>query len=308
MKAFVLAAGEGLRLRPLTLERPKALLPILDRPQLAWVMSALVKAGIDEIVINAHHHAHAIAKESQRLGLQLGVRVALSVEFEQPLGTAGALRFASAQLRERFVLINSDLATDVPIADIIAAHESADAAATLLAVRSESQADLIVDDSEVSALVDRREQMRPGMVYGGIGVFEPEVIELIPEGPNGLYETVFVPLVKEERVAAFEWDGYWLDTGSPINYQRANLDALSGARRHLPPVVEEPLVSDGSRYIGAHAEVSDVSIRESVVGSRAKIAPGSRLERCIVWDNARVPRGEYRDEVITESRIVGVIQ
>lgn len=271
-------------------------------------MSALVKAGIDEIVINAHHHAHAIAKESQRLGLQLGVRVALSVEFEQPLGTAGALRFASAQLRERFVLINSDLATDVPIADIIAVHESADAAATLLAVRSESQADLIVDDSEVSALVDRREQMRPGMVYGGIGVFEPEVIELIPEGPNGLYETVFVPLVKEERVAAFEWDGYWLDTGSPINYQRANLDALSGARRHLPPVVEEPLVSDGSRYIGAHAEVSDVSIRESVVGSRAKIAPGSRLERCIVWDNARVPRGEYRDEVITESRIVGVIQ
>jgi NDP-sugar pyrophosphorylase family protein len=301
--AVVLAAGNGTRMAPLTPERPKALLPTLDRSQLSWVLGALGRAGIDRAFVNAAAGADqieaAVAAESRRRPMGLAV----SREDAGPLGTAGALKALAAELTGTFVVANADIATDFPIEHLIEAHHSARAPATLLAIPAEDGADLILEESWVIDLIDRRELVRSGHRYGGVAVLEPEVLALIPAGVSGLYETVMTGLIRSHQgLAALEWAGYWLDLATPRDHLQANLDVLSGRRD--PKAVTEATAEgcgrfDVQAYVGRGAVVAETELRHSIVGHDARLEPGARLERCVVWDGARVPRGNYRDAIIT---------
>lgn len=297
-----------MRMRPLSEERPKSLLPVLDVPLLAWQLHRLSSAGIERAWVNAHWHAESIERAVTQVGPNLGMDLSLSLEADEPLGTAGALRRLAPHLTEAFLVANADADTDVPFERLVAAHRSAAAAATLLAVPVEQEADFVVEESWVAGLVDRHDPPVSGHRYGGIGVFEPEILRLVPEGPSGLYETVMHGLAVEGRaMAVLEWDGYWRDVGTPAAYLRANLDALSGtlgdeglhSALGLVPLWRDDLV-----YLGVGSRVEGAHLRHSIVGSKAKVAPGTSLERCVVWDGAEPARGDYRDCVITQTRVV----
>lgn len=307
MIGVVLAAGSGGRMRPLAHERAKPLLPLLDLPLAVWAFARLGAADVSDAWINAHFDSEEIETRALRAAKDLGMKVGISRESSGPLGTAGALRNISEHLTEAFVVMNADVACNAPIERLIEAHRSAKAMVTLLTVATDDQADFVLDQGWVADVVDRRDQLRAGHQYGGIGIFEPEILDAIPAGVSGLYETVLRPMILQGRsIAAFEWQGYWMDVGTPSAYLAANLDALSGAIDDAPvrSLRGKPFRRDAQAYVGEGASVDDVELRHSVVGSGARVAPGTRLVRSIVWDGVAVPKGEYRESILTKERVV----
>ncbi|MGH2719123.1 MAG: sugar phosphate nucleotidyltransferase [Actinomycetota bacterium] len=306
--AVVLAAGKGTRMAPLSPERPKALLPTLDTPQLAWVIASVARAGAEQVFVNCHEGCDQIVAAAEEASHRMPVSISISQEQTAPLGTSGALRAIAPELTGTFLVANADIATDFPIERLIQAHRSARAPATLLAIPAEDGADLILEESWVIDLIDRREQVRSGHRYGGVAVLEPEVLELIQPGVSGLYESVMKGLVQTHQgLAALEWDGYWVDLARPRDHLKVNLDVLAGRRD--PKAVSEAVTEDCERwdvvaYVGQGAAVDDVDLRHTVVGRGARIAPGSRLERCVVWDGARLERGNYREAIVTPTQVV----
>ena len=306
MLAVVLAAGMGTRLAPLSAELPKALVPTLDTPQLAWVLAGLRRAGLERVWVNAHAGSEAIASVAAQEAARSEMTIGVSHEREAPLGTAGALKPIAGELTEAFVVANADIATDLAVERLIEAHQSARAAATVLAIPVEDEADFALEQSWVFDLIDRREEIRSGHRYGGLAIFEPEVLAYVPEGESGLYETVFKGLLRDHRgFAALEWDGYWLDIATPRDHLKANLDVLAGMRD--PKLANEVTGEAWERwdvmaFVGEGTSVEDTDLRHCVVGKGATVAPGSRLERCVVWAGAHLPRGDYRDTIVTPNR------
>lgn len=307
MIGVVLAAGAGTRMRPLSLERPKALIPTLGVPQLAWVLARIRIAEIERAWINAHFFIDQMESRVRSISDEFDMELLISHESDRPLGTAGALRKLADDLGETFVVISADVATNFPVDRLIEAHKSSGASATLLGIPTESDADFLTEEGWVVDLVDRRNAVRPGHLYGNLGVFEPEVLAYIPDGATGLYETVFTGLTRDGRgVAAVEWDGYWLNIGSPSEHLDANLDALSGllSSQDIDPILDGAMRRDATAFVGAGAEVEGAELRHAIVGAGAKIASRARLERCVVWEGAEVVAGEYRDAIITPTQVV----
>jgi mannose-1-phosphate guanylyltransferase len=352
----VLAAGKGKRMHPLSAERPKALLPTLDVPQLTWALAGLKAAGVRRAWVNARGASGArtdesdISREVERAAAALDLDVEVSLEPEEPLGTAGALGQLRSELDETFLLVNADVASSVPLGRLVEAHRASGAPATLAGIPTGDRADLVAEDGWVVQLVDRERRAGAGHIYAGIGVFEPAVLDYVPDGVSHLFDTVMSGLVRDAGVrglSMFEWDGFWSDLADPAAYLRVNLEALRGA---LDGVVGEPGAAvregvargpsegardgapkgspcsmavglpdvsglwgpvqrwDGHAYVGPGAEVEDVELVQTVVGAGARVEPGTRLERCVVWDGAVVERGVYSSSVLTRRGVVEVTE
>jgi NDP-sugar pyrophosphorylase family protein len=291
---------------PLNAELPKALVPTLDVSQLAWVLAGLRRAGLDRVWVNAHADYEVVERVAAQEAARRDMGISVSHERAVALGTAGALKPIAGELSEAFLVANADIATDLAVERLIEAHRSARAAATVLAIPVEDEADFALEQSWVFDLIDRREEIRSGHRYGGMAIFEPEVLSYVPEGESGLYETVFKGLVRDHKgFAALEWNGYWLDIATPKDHLKANLDVLAGMRD--PKLATEAAGEvcerwDVMAFVGEEASVEDVDLLHSVVGRKATVAPGSRLERCVVWSGAHLPRGDYRDTIVTPGR------
>ncbi|MEA2593430.1 MAG: mannose-phosphate guanylyltransferase, partial [Actinomycetota bacterium] len=160
MLAVVLAAGKGSRMAPLNAELPKALVPTLDTPQLAWVLAGLRRAGLDRVWVNAHADHEAIDRSVAHEAARREMTISVSRERDVALGTAGALKPIAGELTEAFLVANADIATDLAVERLIEAHRSAKAAATVLAIPVEDEADFALEQSWVFDLIDRREEVR----------------------------------------------------------------------------------------------------------------------------------------------------
>lgn len=307
MLGVILAAGKGTRMAPLTPERLKAVLPTFDAPQLSWVLGSLARAGVQRAWVNTHDAPEQVARVVGQQEAQRGMTIQVSHEKEVALGTAGALRALAGVLTEPFIVANADVACDLPVERLIEAHRSARSLATLLAIPVANDADFYLDELWVGDLIDRREEVRAGHRYGGVAVFDPAVLAYVPEGESGIYETIMKGLLRDGRgIAALEWDGYWMDIATPGDHLQANMDVLAGRRdpRTIAETVGEACQRwDVQAYVGTGAVVEDVDLRHVVVGRNAHIAPGSELERCVVWDGAKVPRGRFREAIITQTQV-----
>lgn len=308
MIGVVLAAGAGLRMRPLSQLQPKPLLPILDTPMLGWAIARLAAGGVSKVFVNSHNEHERIRDVARTSGEKLGVEMHVSHESDLPLGTAGALH--AFDLQSTFVLTNADSVLDLPVSKIVEAHRSAKGVATLVAVASPDEADLVVDEGWVGELIDRKSEMRTGHRYAGLGVFEVEVLQLIPPGTSGLFETVMEGAMRESLgLSVFEWNGYFRDVGTPTDHLWVNVDALSEPLADLgvPRLLgDAPSRSDAMAYVGSGAETEDVELRHTIVGAGAHIERGSKLERCVVWEGAQVKRGEYLDSIFTGKRVIRI--
>src|SRR2546423_1768519 len=182
MQALILVGGEGTRLRPLTETVPKPVIPLAGRPLLGYMISWLGEHGVDEVVLACGFKADRVREV---LG-EGGAPRLRYVEEPEPLGTAGAIRFAAEHLQGRFLALNGDTLTDLDISALLAFHERSGAVATqgLYPVPDATGYGLVSHDDGGAVLefIEKPDRPRPGAINAGIYVLEPEVLDLIPEG------------------------------------------------------------------------------------------------------------------------------
>lgn len=303
-RAVLLVGGKGTRLRPLTYQRPKALIPLLDEPLIAFELRLLARYGITDIVLACGYKAELLEGflgDGSRWGVQLTY-----VEDPVPLGTAGAIKNVQTHIDGPFVCMNGDLVYDVDLAELTAAHVSRGAMVTfcLRRVTDIRRFGLIRSDDAgwVTDFLEKQEQDETGRntVNSGVYVMSPEVLEYIPKGEEYSNETQLFPgLLREGRpllghVPAAQ--GYWADVGTIDSYRDTTRDLLHGAVPWLPVGVSaEAVVSEGATLVapvmvGAGATVGRGATvgPDVVVGARASVGQGAVVAESILWDNAQV--------------------
>ena len=301
MFAVVLVGGFGTRLRPLTNDVPKPMLPIVHRPMIVRLVERLAAGGVTDVVLalGFKPEPFAAAFPDGRVDGLPDVRVQYAVEPE-PLDTGGAIAFAArhAGVDDTFVVANGDVITDLDVGALIAAHRRIGREATihLTPVDDPSAFGVVETDGEIVCRFV--EKPVPGetdsnLINGGTYVFEPTVLDLIADGQRvSIERAIFPRLVATGGLAAVSTDDYWLDTGRPESYLQANLDLLSGLRGAPLDGVAPDADLDGS-----------ASIVDSVVGSTARVAGSATVTRSVLLPGAEVAEGA----TVTESIVAGAI-
>lgn len=325
MRGVIIAGGFGTRLRPLTLRRPKPLMPVANRAFLEYQVAQLKAAGADEIVFATNYLADRIEAHFGD-GSRFGVRMRYAVERE-PLGTAGAIRNAVEGLPpDRAIVFNGDILTDFNIGDIVRQHLDHRAQVTLTLYRVQRphpygviQVDaatgrvqaFIEPTEEQKRAADRGEPMEGSdFINAGIYIMEPETLARIPLRPCSI-EREFYPQILAEGVPVYgvEGVGFWLDIGRPAQYIRATRALLSGAvKTALPPAGR---CTEQGYWIGAEAEIApDAEIEPgcqigdnatiearvqlsgyTVVGTGSSVGGGSVLHGCILGERVQIGDG-----------------
>ena len=325
MKAMILAAGEGTRLRPLTHYVPKAMVPVANRPVMAHVLTQLARHGLNEVIVNLHHMPEVIPGYFGD-GSAFGVKLTY-VREDQLWGTAGSVKRAADFFDdETFLVTGVDDLADVDLSYLLARHRGRRALATigLAEVDDPSGYGIVATDAE-GRITRFFEKPAPGEAFSNtantmIYFFEPEILDLIPPGEIFDFARDLFPrlLAQELPFFGFISPGYWLDIGSLSDYLRAQSDLLSG-RTSLPVpgtqrqpgvwVGEGSVIAPTAELVGP-ACIGDGSRLEegvrieagTVIGNRCRIGAGARLRASVVWDGVEVPAGEILER---EVRIPG---
>ena len=305
-----MAGGEGSRLRPLTSSLPKPMLPLANRPMMEHVVTLLRQHGFDEIVVTVAYLASAIRNYFGD-GREFGVKMVYATE-ESPLGTAGSVRNARAELAERFLVISGDVLTDIDLTAMVERHVEVGALATigLTSVRNPLDFGIVITrpDGSIERFLEKPTwgQVFSDTINTGIFVFEPEIFDHIARsGPSDFSGDVF-PALLAGGLPLFgaATSGYWEDVGTLDAYVRAHRDILDGKVSVEVPGFE---LTSGV-WLGAGAEL-DPTARVSgpaIIGDNCRIGPGvqlgeytvlganvrvrrdAELERCVVHDNAYI--------------------
>ncbi|MGE0879759.1 MAG: sugar phosphate nucleotidyltransferase [Acidimicrobiia bacterium] len=292
MRAIVLVGGFGTRLRPLTYDTPKPLLPIGNRPILEHIVARLARSGVDEVVLSLGFRPDAF-RDAFPDGRCAGIPLVYAVEPE-PLDTAGAIRFAAdyAQVDDTFAVLNGDVLTSLDLSKLIAFHRAANAEATLhlTPVDDPSAFGVVVTTPEgrVTTFVEKppRDEAPSNTISAGSYVLEPSVLERIPRGRKfSIERDVFPKIVADHRLFAMVTDDYWVDTGKPDTYLQANLDLLDG--RFRSDVSTE---IDGSSAAPAQVHAKAV-VRRSVIGNGARVDDGATVVDSVLLDGVHVASG-----------------
>jgi len=319
MKAMILAGGLSTRLYPLTRTVPKPLVPIAGEPNAVHLLRYLRAFGIVEIAINVHYLASRI-EAALGDGSAYGVRLTYLRE-AQLSGSAGAVaRMRSFFADDAFIVVGCDAVTDVPLADVLAAHRARTALATIALVEAPEVAQygvVVLDDAD--RIVRFQEKPAPGeelshLVNTGIYVFEPAIFAHIPsDGFSDFGRQVF-PALQAAEARFFGYvapDAYWCDVGTLAEYRRASADVLGGRVRiadgsRLRGVASDARVASSARlsgdvHIGTGARIAEdvVIVGPAVIGRDVVVGAGAVLERTILWDRTTIgPHARLSDCVV----------
>jgi mannose-1-phosphate guanylyltransferase len=323
MQALILAGGEGTRLRPLTSTVPKPVVPLVDRPFIAFMIDWLREHGVDDIVMSCGHLASGV-RNVLGDGEAFGIRLRY-VEEPRPLGTGGALKFAERLLDERFLMLNGDVLTDIDVSGQLAQHERTGATATLALTPVEDPSAYglvrLAGDNAVTEFVEKPapDQIDTNNISAGVYVLERSVLELLAAGePASIERDVFPRLVGDGLYGCVS-RGYWLDIGTPERYLQGTFDILEGSvgtqvtermgtgylcveqgveseGRIIPSALVESgcRIGEGARIGGRAVLEHGVSVGEnttiegSVVMRGAEIGANCTLRGCIVAGGVRI--------------------
>lgn len=282
MQAVILVGGEGTRLRPLTSTVPKPVVPLVDRPFIAFMLEWLGGHGIDDVVMSCGFLATSV-RNVLGDGSRYGIRLRF-VEEPDPRGTAGALKFAESMLDERFLMLNGDVLTDIDLTAQIAQHERTGAKGTLALVPVEDPSAYglvrLHDDRAVRGFVEKPapDMIDTNMISAGAYVLEREILELVQPGRNVSIEREVWPKLVGAGLYGFPCESYWLDIGTPERYLQGTFDILEG---NVRTAVGERL---GSSYLSVSdgAEVDGRAIPPAVIESGACVAGGAHVGSLVV--------------------------
>ena len=328
LPAVILVGGQGTRLRPLTDRTRKDMLPIVDRPLLAYTFEHLARHGVEHAIISCGYLPDQI---EAGFGTQHdGLALEYAIE-DEPLGTGGAIGFAGRELEGSFFALNGDSLREADLGEMIAFHRSTGAKATILLtpVADPSRYGLVrtAADGRVETFLEkpRPEEIDTDLINAGLYVLEPEVLDLVPPGRAvSIEREVFPRLAAEGAVFGIALPGYWLDVGTPETYLQAHRDVLErifrtevgealgsdftlvdptadvhpGAKL-VPPVYVGPgaTVAEGARLgslavLGAGATLgAGCVVENAVVGARTSIGTGASVVGSIVGDDVELGPG-----------------
>ncbi|MBI4667935.1 MAG: NDP-sugar synthase [Elusimicrobia bacterium] len=316
MRAMILAAGEGTRLRPLTLTRPKPMIPVVNRPNLGHVLDKLSHAGIKEAAVNLCFHARQITSYLGK-GKQWELDLRFSRE-KQTRGTAGSLAPLKNFFRhETFIVLSGDGVSEINLNELEAHHKRNKAAATIVLSQIDARFEYglvkIADNQKVTALIEKpswREAFAP-YVNTGIYMFEPEILNMIPDDGTFDFARDLFPklLARDAPVYGYPLDGYWCDIGNLKEYKRCHKDILEGragikiSGKEIEPNIwlgTESKIAKGVTLKGPAAIGSGVTIEKyakilpfSVIGNNCAIGSGAVISETILWDNVKVAGGVH---------------
>jgi mannose-1-phosphate guanylyltransferase len=311
VKAVVLVGGKGTRLRPLTLETPKQMLPVGNRPMIEHVVGHLAGHGIDDVVLSLGFAPDAFL-DAYPDGTVAGVRVRYAVE-DTPLDTAGAIAFAAgrAGVDGTFVVVNGDVLTDLDVGALVAFHRSHPARATihLTPVEDPSRFGVVPTDGDgrVEAFIEKPTpgQAPTNLINAGTYVLEASVLDRIPAGrPVSIERETFPALVGDGTLYAMASPARWLDAGTPATYLEANLrfaGATHPAARVSPAATVTASVVGPGATVGPDAAVTgSVLLAGASVGAGADVGPGATVRALsVLGDRVSVPAGA----VVTAARV-----
>jgi mannose-1-phosphate guanylyltransferase len=303
LPAVILVGGLGTRLRPLTDRTRKDMLPLVDRPQLAYTFDHLRRFGVTRAIVSCGYLPTQIQEHfgDRYEGLDLEYRVE-----DEPLGTGGAIRFAAEGIDEPFLALNGDSLRETDLAALLDFHRERGGRATILLtpVEDPSRYGLVRlhGDGRVRSFLEkpRPEEIDTNLINAGLYVLEPDVLDLIPPGRAvSIEREVFPQLVEEGAVHGVALPGYWLDIGTPDAYLQAHRDVLE---RNFVTDVGESLGSDYTLIAdGAEASPEARFVPPVYVGPGARIAPGARIgSLAVIGAGAVVGEG-----AAIESSVVG---
>jgi NDP-sugar pyrophosphorylase family protein len=325
VQAVVLVGGEGTRLRPLTLETPKPMVPVMNMPFLERTLRRLKAAGIDDVILPAGYLPEAITSYFGD-GSSLGLRLRYVIE-ETPLGTAGALKNVEQYIDGPFFVLNGDVLTSLDLRAMMRFHQEKGGIGTLHLIRVEdpSAFGCVVHDANgrVSAFVEKpkREEAPTDCVNAGTYLLEREVLDLIPAGrPVSIERETFPAIIAAGRrpLYAFTTSDYWIDLGKPQAYLDAHRHVFDGAmplgvlpeidgpgREDVPLSAVRPPVFIGrgcrvapDAVIGPYAVLGDgcevgsqAVVADSLLWNDVVVEPGAQLQWSIVASRARIGSG-----------------
>ncbi|MBI3327397.1 MAG: NDP-sugar synthase [Nitrospinae bacterium] len=313
MRAMILAAGYGSRLRPLTAVLPKPLVPVANRPLLWHIIMRLRACGIHEIVINLHYRGQQI-REWLGTGEPLGVAVTYSEEPELLGSAGGARRVRDFFGNEPALLVHGDLLFDVDLGEVIRYHLSHQAHATLVLHPAHHRFNYgtikVNAHGEIAQFVNAQAPWISGplveTVFTGVQILDPRLLDRIPAERFAVLTTDLYPslLTPASRVFGYLMQGYWSDIGTPFRYWQANMDAVRG--RIAPvwaglPHEPDPEETQPGRLPATSRLCPPVTLGsalrvgegccigpETVVGEGCEMAEGVHIVGSVLWPRVRV--------------------
>jgi NDP-sugar pyrophosphorylase family protein len=300
MKAILLAGGKGTRLRPLTLHTPKPIVPIFNRPFLHYQIDLLKQVPeIDEIILSLNYQPRRI-EDVFGDGARAGIKIRYVVE-PSPLGTGGAVRYAGDALTESVVVFNGDVLTQVDLAAVLALHRDRKARATIVLTPVDNPTAYGLVETDASGNIQRflekpkPEEITTNYINAGIYILEPDTFDRIPKDTPWSIERSFFPsfIERRETFVAYQYNGYWIDIGTPEKYTQVHRDIMDG-RYQAPPFSGQPAshvfrADDVRIEDGATIEGPCFLDAATVVRSGAYVGPYSVLGHgCVIEEQARV--------------------
>ena len=313
MKGLILAGGKGTRLRPLTINTPKPIVPVANSPFLLYQIDLMQSGGIDEIILSLSYQPRKI-EDLLKDGSDYGVRIRYAVE-GTPLGTGGAFKNAEDQIDSTTVVFNGDVLTALDLSKVIALHKDRKAVATIVLtpVDNPSAYGLVETDAEgwVKRFIEKPgpDEITTNMINAGVYLLEPSVLQYMPRGEAYSFERGLFPTLLEhnERVLAYNLDRYWIDIGTPHMYLEVHHDILN--QKYVSPRVAKTALDRSTLPSGAIVD------NKSIIDSDVTIRSGVRIENSVIGRNCRIDEGaQIIDSVIwsgntidADARIVGSV-
>lgn len=309
MRAVLMAGGSGTRLRPLTCDLPKPMVPILNRPIAEHIINLLKRHQITEVIATLHYLPDVLRDYFQD-GSDFGVQMTYAVEEDQPLGTAGCVKNIAELLDETFLVISGDSITDFDLTAAIEFHKQKGSKATLILTRVPNPIEFGVVITDEQGHINRflekpsTSEIFSDTVNTGTYILEPEVLEYLPYHTESDFSKDLFPLLlaKGEPIYGYIAQGYWCDVGHLDAYREAQYDALDrkvkldfayqeispnlwvGQNTHIDPSanIETPAVIGDNCRIGARVQIEGGTI----IGDNVTIGADANLKRPILWNGS----------------------
>jgi len=307
MKAIILVGGEATRLRPLTYNTPKAMVPVLNKPFLEHVIRHLSEHQVTEIVLALSQYQPSI-EDYFTDGSQFGVKLHYSVE-NTPLGTGGAVKNAEKYLDETFLMLNGDIFTDLDITAMIKLHRGREAKITIARLPVDDPTGYGLIETDVNGRITRfiekpdPNDITTNQINAGTYIFEPDVLACIPPQVKfSIEHEFFATLPEKQEISAWGYDyfSYWMDMGTPEKYLQLHRDLLGGKSSRYTPPSKSPIGKQshvhptaeihGPVIIGDNCNIeSNVMLTGPVViGSGCTIQSHAIIEDSVIWDNTHI--------------------
>lgn len=314
MQAIILAGGMGTRLRPLTEELPKPMIPVLNKPLMEYSVELLKKYGITDIGVTLMFLPQYIQNHFGN-GENFDVKLSYFTENNTPLGTAGSVKLAEDKLDDTFFVISGDALTDIDLDKILKYHKSINADVTIVLSKQENPLEygvVLADTSgKITSFSEKPnwENVVSNTVNTGIYIIEKKVLEKIPNNQEFDFSKDLFPILLKENYNLYGYitEDYWCDLGNPDSYLMANKDILIGkvfSQKYENVLSENIIISENTKlippvYIGKNSVLNGENVigPNVVIGDNA-IIENSKISNTVLWDKVLVNKTELNEIII----------